>query len=67
MLDAVETTYLVADSTKFSKTDFACLGTLSLIDFIITDPEIEKKDKKLFRENGINIIRCVNYYQSGLQ
>jgi len=35
MIEAAETTYLVADSTKIGKAAFASLGALSLIDYII--------------------------------
>ena len=56
MIDAAETTYLVADSTKIGKSAFASLGALSLIDFIITDPGIEDKHKQLFREHEIELI-----------
>jgi DeoR/GlpR family transcriptional regulator of sugar metabolism len=38
MIEAADTTYLVADSTKIGKNAFASLGALSLIDYIITDP-----------------------------
>ncbi|MDR6562994.1 MULTISPECIES: DeoR/GlpR family DNA-binding transcription regulator [Arcicella] len=56
MIDAAETTYLVADSTKFGKSAFASLGALSLIDYIITDNEINQEDKSHFEKNEIEII-----------
>lgn len=56
MIDAAEITYLVADSTKIGKTAFASLGALSLINYIVTDPEIEEKDKEVFRDNNIQVI-----------
>lgn len=56
MIEAADTTYLVADSTKIGKSSFASLGALSLIDYIITDPEIESKHKKLFLDNEIEVI-----------
>ena len=56
MIDAAETTYLVADSTKMGKAAFASLGALSLIDSIITDSGIEEKHKKLFKDNEIELI-----------
>lgn len=56
MIDAAETTYLVADSSKFGKSAFASLGALSLINYIITDDNIEDKDRKLFKENEIELI-----------
>jgi len=56
MIDAADVTYLVADSTKIGKTAFASLGALSLIHYIITDPGIKEKDKKLFRDHEIELI-----------
>ncbi len=56
MIDAADTTYLVADSTKMGKSAFASLGALSLIDYIITDAAIEEKHKQVFRDQEIELI-----------
>ncbi|HLT86022.1 MAG TPA: DeoR/GlpR family DNA-binding transcription regulator [Sphingobacterium sp.] len=56
MVDAAEVTYLVADSTKIGKTSFASLGAMSLIDFLVTDAEIEEVHKNVFRDHEIEII-----------
>ncbi|MBW3467008.1 DeoR/GlpR family DNA-binding transcription regulator [Arthrospiribacter ruber] len=56
MIDAADQTFLVADSTKFGKSSFASLGALSLIDHIITDAELDKKYKKVFEDNEIELI-----------
>jgi DeoR/GlpR family transcriptional regulator of sugar metabolism len=56
MIEAADATYLVADSTKIGKNAFASLGTLSLIDFIITDPHIDQNYLQLFQDNGIELI-----------
>ena len=56
MIDAADITYLVADSTKIGKSAFASLGALSLINYIITDDEIEEHHKKLFHDNEIELI-----------
>jgi DeoR/GlpR family transcriptional regulator of sugar metabolism len=56
MIEAAETTYLVADSTKIGKSAFASLGALSLIDYIITDQGIEEKHKQVFKDNEIELI-----------
>ncbi len=56
MIDAADTTYLVADSTKIGKSAFASLGALSLIDYIITDDGIEEKHKQVFHDNEIELI-----------
>jgi len=56
MIEAAETTYLVADSSKMGRSSFASLGALSLIDYIITDSAIDKKHKQVFRDNEIELI-----------
>ncbi len=56
MIDAADTTYLVADSTKMGKSAFASLGALSLINYIITDDGIEEKHKQVFHDNEIELI-----------
>lgn len=56
MIEAAETTYLVADSTKIGKSALASLGALSLIDYIITDSGIEEKHKQVFKDNEIELI-----------
>jgi len=56
MIEAAETTYLMADSSKIGKAAFASLGALSLIDYIITDISIEEKHKQMFRDNEIELI-----------
>jgi DeoR/GlpR family transcriptional regulator of sugar metabolism len=56
MIDAAETRYLVADSTKFGKSAFASLGALSLIDYIVTDAGVEEKHKEVFMQNEIELI-----------
>jgi DeoR/GlpR family transcriptional regulator of sugar metabolism len=56
MIEAAEITYLVADSSKIGKSALASLGALSLIDYIITDEEIDTKDIKLFEANEIELI-----------
>jgi DeoR/GlpR family transcriptional regulator of sugar metabolism len=56
MIEAAETVYLVADSSKMRKSAFASLGALSLINYIITDPLIKEEHRKLFTENEIEFI-----------
>ena len=56
MIEAADTVYLVADSTKIRKTSFASLGALSLINYIVTDPSIRKEHRELFREHDIDLI-----------
>jgi DeoR/GlpR family transcriptional regulator of sugar metabolism len=56
MIEAAETTYLVADSTKIGKSSFASLGALSLINYVITDSHISERDKQIFKDNEIELI-----------
>ncbi len=56
MIDAAETTYLVADSSKFRKSAFASLGALSLINYIITDSGITDADREAFVAQEIELI-----------
>ena len=56
MIEAAETRYLVADSTKIGKTALASLGALSLIDYIITDPDIQEKHRQVFQDHEIELI-----------
>ncbi|PRD49268.1 DeoR/GlpR family DNA-binding transcription regulator [Sphingobacterium haloxyli] len=56
MVDAAQTTYLVADSTKIGKTSFASLGAMSLVNFLVTDSEIDEIHKNMFRDHEIDII-----------
>ena len=56
MINAADTVYLVADSTKVGKPSLASLGALSLIHYLITDSSISKEDKELFRSHDIHFI-----------
>ncbi len=56
MIDAAETTYLVADSTKIGKQSLASLGALALIDYLITDNGISKEQQRDFEKHGIEFI-----------
>jgi DeoR/GlpR family transcriptional regulator of sugar metabolism len=56
MIEAAETRYLVADSSKIGKTALASLGALSLIDYIITDPDIQEKHRQVFHDHEIELI-----------
>jgi DeoR/GlpR family transcriptional regulator of sugar metabolism len=56
MIDASEHVYLVADSSKIGKSAFACLGSLSLVDTIITDDAMTQKDQDLLLRQNIDII-----------
>jgi DeoR/GlpR family transcriptional regulator of sugar metabolism len=56
MIESADVTYLVADSTKIGKNSFASLGALSLINYLITDSNIDPSHLELFRENQVEVI-----------
>lgn len=56
MIEAADVTYLVADSTKIGKNSFASLGALSMINFIITDSSIDKKNVQVLKDHEIEFI-----------
>lgn len=56
MIESADTVYLVADSSKIGKASFASLGALSLIDYIITDSEINENYRNTFQEQDIQFI-----------
>lgn len=57
MIEAAETVYLLADSTKLGKIQFASLCPLEgNVDYLITDDGISKEDKAMLEELGIKVI-----------
>lgn len=56
MIDAAETVFLLADSSKIGKTAFAVLGELERLDYLITDAGISPEDKQRFEELGIEVV-----------
>ena len=56
MIEAAETVYLVADSTKLGKQALASLGALSLVHYLITDDGISEAQKQEFSRHGIELI-----------
>ncbi len=58
MIEAADDIYLVADSTKIGRTDFAVLGALDRIQYLITDAGISERDLKRFTALGIRVIRA---------
>lgn len=56
MIDAADTVYLVADSTKIGKSSLASLGALSMVDYLITDSGLQDEHRKLFDEHEIQYI-----------
>lgn len=56
MIEAAETVFLLADSSKIGKTAFAVLGELERLDYLITDAGISPEDKQRFEELGIEVV-----------
>jgi DeoR/GlpR family transcriptional regulator of sugar metabolism len=56
MIDAADTVYLLADSTKIGKSSLASLGALSLVNYLITDNGLQDKHRQLFDEHDIEYI-----------
>jgi DeoR/GlpR family transcriptional regulator of sugar metabolism len=56
MIDAADTVYLLADSTKIDKSSLASLGALSLVNYLITDNGLQDKHRQLFNEHDIEYI-----------
>ncbi len=56
MIESADVVYLVADATKIGKAAFASLGSLSLINFLITDSKISAKDRAMMKEHEIDLI-----------
>lgn len=56
MIEAADKVYLVADSTKIGKSSFATLGSLAMLDYIITDSNISQEDCKLFNKYNLKYI-----------
>lgn len=56
MIDSANTVFLVADSSKLGKKSFASLGSISIIDFLITDSDIKPEDIKWIKANNVEFI-----------
>ncbi len=56
MIESANIVYLVADSSKIGKSSFASLGALSLIDYLITDSNINEENSRRLQQNDIRLI-----------
>lgn len=56
MIDAAKTVYLLADSTKFGKREFATFGAMDRIDFLVTDRGLGTEYAAWLQRLGIEII-----------
>jgi DeoR/GlpR family transcriptional regulator of sugar metabolism len=56
MIESANSVFLVADSSKIGKKSFASLGSVSLIDFLITDSNIKPEDTKWIKACNVEFI-----------
>lgn len=56
MIDAAKTVYLLADSKKFGKREFATFGAMDRIDYLITDDGLDAGFASWVTSLGIEII-----------
>ncbi|WP_027799583.1 DeoR/GlpR family DNA-binding transcription regulator [Paraburkholderia dilworthii] len=56
MIDAARTVYLLADSTKFGKREFAAFGAMDRIDYLVTDEGLGSEFAKWLTDSGTEII-----------
>ncbi len=56
MISAAQEVFLVADSSKMGKVAFAALGSVELVDHIITDAGLPERFRSLFEGLGVDVI-----------
>ena len=56
MIDAAKNVYLLADSGKFGKREFAAFGAMDRIDYLVTDGGLTEDFAKWLGDNGTQII-----------
>ncbi|MDL2211081.1 DeoR/GlpR family DNA-binding transcription regulator [Bacteroides sp. OttesenSCG-928-M17] len=56
MIESADKVYLVADASKIGVSSFAYLGSLSMIDCLITNDTISEENRNSLKEAGIEII-----------
>lgn len=58
MIASAKTVYLLADSTKLEKIQFASLGCVDKIKYLLTDSGIDPEYAKKLKAAGINVVIC---------
>ena len=58
MIESAKVVYLLADSSKLEKVQFASLGCIDKIKYLITDDGIEEGYEEKLKAAGINVIVC---------
>ena len=56
MIKAASKVYLLADATKIGRTSFSSLGSVDLVDTLITDDGISDEDRRALEERGVKVI-----------
>jgi DeoR/GlpR family transcriptional regulator of sugar metabolism len=56
MIKAASKVYLLADSTKIGRTSFSSLGSVDLVDTLITDDGISDADRQGLEKRGVEVI-----------
>ncbi|MBN2051286.1 MAG: DeoR/GlpR transcriptional regulator [Spirochaetales bacterium] len=56
MIAAASSVYLLADSTKIGKPEFASLGSISMVDYLVTDAEIRRQDILSIEKLGVKVL-----------
>jgi DeoR/GlpR family transcriptional regulator of sugar metabolism len=56
MIQVAREIYLLADSTKFGKAAFASLGSMEVVDYLITDSGIDPETAARIRDLGVEIV-----------
>ncbi|WP_277185676.1 DeoR/GlpR family DNA-binding transcription regulator [Caballeronia sp. BR00000012568055] len=56
MIDAAKTVYLLADSKKFGRRDFATFGAMDRVDYLVTDAGLGEDFATWLASNGVQII-----------
>jgi DeoR/GlpR family transcriptional regulator of sugar metabolism len=56
MIDAAKTVYLLADSKKFGRREFAAFGAMDRVDYLVTDEGLGREFVDWLAENGTKIL-----------
>jgi DeoR/GlpR family transcriptional regulator of sugar metabolism len=56
MIDAAKTVYLLADSKKFGRREFAAFGAMDKVDYLVTDEGLGPEFVDWLAENGTRIL-----------
>lgn len=56
MIENADKVYLLCDSSKLEKDSFIRFAPISVVNYLITDPEVDPELKKIYFKNKVNII-----------